>query len=188
MTITDVRNEIRDLISAIRPLDDLERHHIDFCTNWIQSGVEIFRLEKPAIPPIHLVSYFLVFTPDQSKVLLVDHKKAELWLPPGGHVELNENPKDTVLREAKEELGIEAEFLFDKPLFVTVTKTVGNVIQHSDVSLWYALTWNPEDPLIYDKDEFNQIHWFGLEEIPFEKSDPHLRRFINKVRKNYVEQ
>ncbi len=152
----------------------------------IESDIEIFRTEKPASPPIHLVSYFLVFSPEQTKVLLVDHKKAELWLPPGGRVELNEDPKNTVLREAKEELGIEAEFLFEKPLFVTVTKTVGNVIQHTDVSLWYALKWNPDNLLIYDKDEFNQIQWFGIDEIPFEKSDPHLKRFIKKMKENYV--
>ncbi len=187
MTAIDIRNEIRNLVLAIRPLDELERQHIDFFTSWIQSGIEIFRTEKPATPPIHLVSYFLVFSSENTKVLLVDHKKAELWLPSGGHVEPNEDPKETVSREAKEELGIEAEFLYEKPLFVTVTKTVGNVVPHTDVSLWYALKWNPDDPLIYDKNEFNQIQWFAIEEIPYEKSDPHLRRFLKKMKENHVE-
>lgn len=187
MKAIDIRNEIRDLVLQIEPLDDIESKHINFVIDWIQSDAEIFRTQKPATPPIHLVSYFLVFSPEQSKVLLVDHKKAELWLPSGGHVELNEDPKDTVSREAKEELGIEAKFIFEKPLFVTVTKTVGNVIQHTDVTLWYVLKWNSHDPLIYDMDEFNQIQWFGIDEIPFEKSDPHLRRFIKKMRENYVE-
>lgn len=181
MKTVDIRDRIWNAISAIRPLDDTERQHIDFVLNWIQSGVEIFRIEKPASPPIHLVSYFLIFSPEQSKILLVDHKKAELWLPPGGHVEQGEDPKETVLREAKEELGIEAEFLFEEPLFVTVTKTVGNVAQHTDVSLWYVLKWNPDEPMTYDKDEFHQIRWFEINEIPFERSDPHLRRFIEKM-------
>lgn len=181
MKTLDIRDRIWDAVSAIRPLDHTERQHIDFALNWIQSGVEIFRTEKPATPPMHLVSYFLVFSPEQSKVLLVDHKKAELWLPPGGHVEPGEDPKETVLREAKEELGIEAEFLFEEPLFLTVTKTVGNVAQHTDVSLWYVLKWNPDEPMTYDKEEFNQIRWFEISEIPFERSDPHLRRFIEKM-------
>lgn len=175
--------EICKLASVINPLDELEKLHIDFFLHWIQSGLEIFRVKKPATPPIHLVSYFLVFSPCHSQVLLVDHKKAELWLPSGGHVEPGENPKETVIREAKEELGIKAEFLCDKPLFVTVTKTTGNVLQHTDVSLWYALSLNPNDPIIYDKNEFHQIRWFKLEEIPFEKSDPHLKRFIKKCKK-----
>ena len=181
MKTVAIREEIYQLISAIRPLDMVERQHIDFALNWIESGVEIFRTEKPATPPTHLVAYFLVFSPEQSKVLLVDHKKAALWLPPGGHVEPGEHPKKTVVREAKEELGIEAEFLFEEPLFVTVTKTVGNVTPHTDVSLWYALKGNCDDSLTYDKDEFNRIRWFGIDEVPFERSEPHLKRFLEKM-------
>lgn len=181
MKAVDIRDGIRNSVSAVRPLDDIERQHIDFVLNWIQSGVEIFRTEKPATPPIHLVSYFLVFSPEESKVLLVDHKKAELWLPSGAHVEPGEDPKETVIREAKEELGIEADFLFEEPLFLTVTQTVGNITQHTDVSLWYVLKSHSDDPMTYDKDEFHQIRWFGIDEIPFERSDPHLKRFIEKM-------
>lgn len=178
---SNMRDQICDSVASIQPLDDIEKKHIDFVLNWIQSGVEICRTQKPSTPPVHLVSYFLIFSPEQSKVLLVDHKKAELWLPPGGHVEPGEDPKETVLRESKEELGITAEFLFEEPLFVTVTKTVGNVAQHTDISLWYLLTWNPDEPMTYDKEEFNEIRWFEIDTIPFERSDPHLRRFIEKM-------
>ncbi len=50
-------------------------------------------------------------TQQQQKLLLVDHKKAGLWLPSGGHVEIDEHPQTTVQREVREELGIEATFL-----------------------------------------------------------------------------
>ncbi len=180
----NIRNEIRDLVSEIQPLDEIERQHINYVMDWLKTNLEIFRIEKPANPPIHLVSYFLVFSPDQSQVLLVDHKKAELWLPPGGHVEINENPKDTVKREAKEKLGIETEFIFEKPLFLTVTETVGNVTQHTDVSLWYAIKWKPEDSLIYDKEEFNQIQWLGIEEMQrLEDLDKYLKSLLLVLKK-----
>lgn len=115
------------------------------------------------------------------KILLVDHKKAELWLPPGGHVEAGEDPKETVRREAKEELRIEAEFLVDEPLLLTVTKTVGNTTKHTDVSLWYLLKGDPNQALNCDRNEFHQICWFGIDDIPFGKSDPHMKRFIDKM-------
>lgn len=184
MLCTCVKDKIRCSIANIQPLDSIEKKHIDFVVNWIDSGAQLFRTEKPATPPTHLVSYFLIFSPDLSKVLLVDHKKALLWLPTGGHVEPEEDPKETVIREAQEELGIQADFLCEDPLFVTVTKTVGTVLEHIDVSLWYILTCNPNDPLTYDESEFNQIRWFGLDEIPYEKSDPHLMRFIEKMMSN----
>lgn len=181
MNKEDLRKKIQCLISSMRPLDSIEKEHIHFALDWIESGNEIFRIEKPAIPDTHLVSYFVIASPEMNRILLVDHKKAELWLPPGGHVDLGEDPKETVRREAKEELGIDAEFLFEEPLLLTVTKTVGNVARHTDVSLWYLLKGDPSQVLDYDPNEFHQIRWFGIDEIPFEKSDPHMKRFIEKT-------
>jgi len=46
------------------------------------------------------------------KVLLVDHKLLNCWLPVGGHIDKNETPDDALRREVKEELdGLEIEFL-----------------------------------------------------------------------------
>lgn len=181
MKSASIRNTIFDMVSRIDPFDALEKEHKDFVLEWIASGVELFRIEKPAVPEIHLVSYFIGVSEDLSKVLLVDHKKAELWLPAGGHVEPGEHPKETVSREAEEELGIKAKFLFEDPIFLTVTKTVGNVTKHTDVSLWYVLKEDPKVQLNYDAEEFNQIRWFERDQIPFEKSDPHLKRFLDKL-------
>lgn len=181
MSTVDMRSEIHKIVSAISPLDKLEGQHIRFVLDWIESGDELFRIEKPATPETHLVSYFVITSPEMDQILLVDHRKAELWLPAGGHVEPGEDPKETVRREAREELEMEAEFLFDEPLLVTVTKTVGNVAKHTDVTLWYLLKGDPTRALTYDPNEFYQIRWFVMDEIPFERSDPHLKRFIHKM-------
>ena len=184
MSILDIRSEIHQIVSSMRPLDALEQDHIHFVLDWIESGSEIFRIEKPSTPDTHLVSYFVIANPEMDQLLLVDHKRAELWLPPGGHVEPGENPLETVRREAKEELGIECEFIFHEPILLTVTETVGNVAKHIDVSLWYLLKGDPGQDLKYDHDEFHQIRWFGINEIPFGQSDPHMQRFIQKMLKN----
>lgn len=180
MSSAKIRSQIHQIVNSISPLDDLEKAHIHFVLNWIESGTEIFRTEKPATPETHLVAYFVVADVGLNKFLLVDHIKADLWLPPGGHVEIDEDPKETVKREAREELGIDAEFILGEPLFLTVTKTVGNIAKHTDVSLWYLLKGDPHQLINYDTSEFNQIRWFGINEIPFGKSDPHMKRFIDK--------
>ena len=110
----DIRSKIHQGVSSISPL---EKQHVQFALDWIESGSEIFRKKKPTTPEIHLVSYFVIISHNMDQVLLVDHKKAGLWLPPDGHVDSDEDPKETVRREAKEELGIEAEFFIDKVLF-----------------------------------------------------------------------
>ncbi|HBJ30605.1 MAG TPA: hypothetical protein DDY93_04455 [Dehalococcoidia bacterium] len=37
------------------------------------------------------------------------HKKVKAWLPPGGHIETNEDPVQAVLREVLEETGLMCE-------------------------------------------------------------------------------
>lgn len=180
---SSIRKEIIEEISSIIPFDTTEKEHLDYVNTWIASGAEIFRIAKPDKPDTHLVSYFIVFDPCANEFLLVDHKKAGLWLPPGGHVELNEHPRETVKREIQEELGVEAEFLFESPLFLTVRKTVCQVAQHTDVSLWYVLKGNRNQHLNYDTGEFHGIKWYKPTEIPFERADPHMKRFLNKVMK-----
>lgn len=181
-----IREEVKKMVSRIIPCDACEEAHLDFVKNWLASDAEIFRIVKPDQPAIHLVSYFMVVDPSTREFLLVDHKKAQLWLSPGGHVEINENPKDTVKREVKEELGIVAEFLFEEPLFLTVTETVGDVPRHIDVSFWYLLKGHRQEPLTFDAEEFHQIRWFRWDEIPFECADPHMKRFVDKVVKKIV--
>jgi len=45
------------------------------------------------------------------RTLLLWHEKLRMWLPPGGHCELNEDPVQAALREAKEESGLEVEII-----------------------------------------------------------------------------
>lgn len=40
------------------------------------------------------------------RVLLHWHGKLEMWMPPGGHIESNEDPAEAIVREAVEETGI----------------------------------------------------------------------------------
>lgn len=179
---TAIRAEIHGLVAAISPTDSLEAQHRQETLNWIEQGDPIFRIAKPDIPPRHLVSYFVVFDPTSAKVLLADHKKAQLWLPTGGHVEYNEHPRDTVTRECFEELGMIANFLWDLPIFLTSTLTVGLTAGHIDVSLWYVLKSDSSKTVSFDKEEFENVRWFKLDEIPFDQSDPHMQRFVRKLR------
>ncbi|HLX04504.1 MAG TPA: NUDIX hydrolase [Candidatus Binatus sp.] len=176
-----VRDEIEKIVAAIEPLDDLEREHRDSTLEWIRSAAPIFRTKKPDVPPMHMVSYFALVDEQRGKILLVDHKLAGLWLPSGGHVELDENPRATVIREIGEELNLAAEFIQQAPAFITVTRTLG-LGEHTDVSLWYLLRGESSRAIEFDRGEFHGVRWFGCDEIPFDRSDPHMRRFIAKLR------
>jgi len=48
------------------------------------------------------------------KVLLIKHKKLNKWLYPGGHVEVNETPREAAEREFQEETGIKVKVIGNK--------------------------------------------------------------------------
>jgi 8-oxo-dGTP pyrophosphatase MutT (NUDIX family) len=178
--MNDLRRHIAELVGSIEPCDPLEEKHRSMTLEWIGSGASLFRIAKPDTPPQHLVSYFLLLDPLHRMVLLVDHIKAGLWLPSGGHVEPEEHPEQTVRREVVEELGIEATFLLPHPLFITVTETVGSTSGHTDISLWYLLRGDSTGELMFDRSEFRSIAWFPIDRLP-DRTDPHMERFAGKL-------
>ncbi|MBC3908011.1 NUDIX hydrolase [Undibacterium umbellatum] len=174
-----MRNQIRDEVISIAPHDAMEGDDISRCLAWIDSGVDLCRIAKPATPPMHLVSYFVVV--DDGHVLLVDHRNAQLWLPPGGHVEQGEHPRVAVVRELEEELGFVASHPIEAPLFLTITTTVGLTAGHTDVSLWYVVRASRYQNFQYDESEFRDARWFPFDEVPLERTDPHMKRFLTKL-------
>jgi 8-oxo-dGTP pyrophosphatase MutT (NUDIX family) len=56
-----------------------------------------------------------IFVVRDSKVLLIHHRKLDKWLPLGGHIELDEDPEQAAIREAREESGFDVELLGERP-------------------------------------------------------------------------
>jgi 8-oxo-dGTP pyrophosphatase MutT (NUDIX family) len=56
-----------------------------------------------------------IFVVNAGRVLLIHHRKLNKWLPLGGHVELDEDPEQAALREAREESGLEVELIGERP-------------------------------------------------------------------------
>jgi len=175
-----MRSAVLSELATITPADSAEHAHLLDAITWVKSGAQLFRTSKPATPPKHLVSYFAVI--DEDHILLVDHKNAQLWLPAGGHVEVGEHPRQTVVRELHEELGMcVALENVGSPLMVTCTDTVGLTAGHTDVSLWYVVNAKMATPIAFDTSEFNSVQWFKFQDAPLQRGDPHLARFLAKL-------
>lgn len=182
-----MRPNLIQTLQKISPFDDLEFAHKQDTLEWIESGSPLYRIQKPDVPPKHLVAYFVLIDPDTRKIMLTDHIKAQRWLPTGGHVEVDEHPKDTVMREIQEELHIPAIFLSDDPLFISQAVTGGLTPGHTDVSIWYIVKGDEDQKLEYDTLEFNNYKWFTYDEaltMPEDTVALHLHRFIKKLKKN----
>ena len=177
---------VHAIVSAVEPWDDHEARQKADILDWLASHDDVFRRVKPATPPRHLVSYVVLVDGARRSMLLVEHRDAGLRLPAGGHVEPGEDPADTALREAREELGVAASFLpgIGAPLMVSQTTTVGVSAGHTDVDLWYVLDGDAGVMVAGDAREFAGWRWWTFEEVLAADPaalDPHLQRFTAKL-------
>jgi 8-oxo-dGTP diphosphatase len=175
-----MRKEIVDTLLGITPFDAEEKESIAFAVKWIDSGAELFRIVKPATPSTHLVAYCLLLNGERSRMLLGQHKESGLWLPPGGHVDNHEYPREAAIRELKEELRVQADLFSLDPFFLTITK-ISEISAHTDVGFWYLSKGNEEDCFWFDSQEFEEVKWFDLQDVLSLKTDRHMKRFIAKL-------
>lgn len=124
------------------------------------------------------VNVYVVY---KNKVLLRFHEKYHMWITPGGHVELDEVPEDTAVREVKEEVGLDirlwtgnktdltkgyAEHGYREltpPLFMNVHKISD---EHRHMSLAYFAT--ADSDIIIEPDTYEKSGgclWLTQEEL-----------------------
>lgn len=112
-----------------------------------------------------------VINPENKKILLVKHKHFNKWVQPGGHIEHNEVPEETAMREAYEETGIKVQLLgerfprendYIRPLGIQKNRgSKGDI--HVDVTYAAIPVGNTEPN--YDDEETTNVKWFTREEI-----------------------
>ena len=135
--------------------------------------IEEGRLTRGENNRSHFCVYFLPFNPETREIFIGHHKKANLWLSPGGHIEEGEFILDTLVREFGEELGVEiSPDSLDTPFILTVTE-IDNPPQvcreHYDI--WYLVPTNG-DGFSVDYREYHETRWVTLEEARELITDP----------------
>lgn len=111
---------------------------------------------------IHICSFFLPVNKQTGSIYLVHHIKADDWIPPGGHIDKNELPINTVRREFKEELDHqltdEKIELFDLSI-KKINRPHQNCLAHYDI--WY-LVYIEKLPFNFLRKEFYDAGWFDF--------------------------
>lgn len=118
----------------------------------------------------HICVHFLAYDSSAKEVFLGHHKKADLWIFSGGHVDRGETLEDTVVREVWEEWGQRLSLnKIGSPVLLTTTDISNYPIQtcskHYDV--WYLFKVRKESFKIDNNKiskEFHQIGWKSIEE------------------------
>ena len=135
----------------------------------------------------HFCVYFLPYDPTTGRVFLVLHKKADIWITAGGHMDEGELPLETLEREVFEELGVKgARPNPAEPFYLTLTECYNadkyGCVWHFDI--WYAVPVNPAEMNV-DPIEFHDTRWFTLGEacelLTYQDYPNALETFANLV-------
>ncbi len=133
------------------------------------------------MPKRHFTS--TAFVVHQGRTLLHWHAKLQQWMPPGGHIEADEDPVTAAVREVLEETGLRVEilsvarsFAFEEPAQIEppVTILIETITdgQHEHIDLIYfsrPLDGEAERPLPTD----DSWTWVGAEQIERGESLPY---------------
>lgn len=127
------------------------------------------KLTRDENPVTHFGVYFAGFEPKAKEVFVGLHRKSDLWLFNGGHIDRGETLGETLMREMGEEWGFvhqAAETL--EPSLLTITEiTNDRQICRRHYDIWYfapvdKMDFSPDE--IKLKKEFHQIKWVSFAE------------------------
>lgn len=114
--------------------------------------------------PNHYCSFFLPYDREAGKIYLGLHIKANDWIPPGGHIEPGESPRDAAVREMMEELKTK----ITKDQLIPFNLSVKVVNQPSRGCMTHYDIWHLVDIKVqefdYLKSEYHNAGWFTVEE------------------------
>ncbi len=140
----------------------------------------------------HFCASVFVIDPATKKLLLVYHRGFEKWVQPGGHIEDDETPEETALREVYEETGLKVQLIgerfprendFIRPLGIQKNRGKNGDI-HIDIT-YVAIPINVIDTNNMD-DEIKEARWFSRNELENIRLFPDIKITMDYILKYYM--
>lgn len=106
------------------------------CLTRVKEG----KLTRDENPTSHFNVFFAAYDPGMKQIFIGHHKKAELWLFNGGHIDKGESPEQALEREIGEECGLQmSSETIGKPLLLTICN-IRESVRHrcrTHYDIWY---------------------------------------------------
>lgn len=147
---------------------------------------------RPTAAPITRDFTATTFVVHQQRTLLLLHRKLNMWLPPGGHIDPHELPDQAALREVREESGLEVELLAQGGLlghvevlpqpYCILLENISPGHQHIDL-IYFARVCGGS--LTYAEREAHAARWFDWEELGGQEIAEDIRELGRRAIESY---
>jgi ADP-ribose pyrophosphatase YjhB (NUDIX family) len=148
----------------------------------LEGGVgEILRMDGAADVALgELVAWAWVVDDDRSHVLLVDHRRRGVWMPPGGRAARGEYPAAASARELFEETGVRGALVHQHPVLVDAVASTapdGTAVMTLGVAFLFAA----DRSLPLTPETGQAAAWWPLAAAPQRRAEHHWRRVTREL-------
>jgi len=168
-------------LERYRPADALEAQHREALVELVANAPGAF--DRAHFAPGHVTASCFIVAGDS--LLLHHHRRLDRWLQMGGHVELDEDPKEAALREGSEESGLHdlalaVDDIFDLDVHLIPAAKGEPEHRHFDVR-YIARTASP-GAVVIDRAESSDVAWVPLDRAEALMNEAASARVIQKIR------
>jgi 8-oxo-dGTP pyrophosphatase MutT (NUDIX family) len=157
------------LIAAYKPVDVVSAYYQQQFQNLITAHPDMFanRYNYQAGIHGHLTAQAIVYNPDLNAIAMMHHKKLNIWVGAGGHIDLDDaDPIVAAKREAAEEIGLTDLVLADPaPFDIDIHGFPAKKDQpdhlHYDLRFLFTTTSNT----LIANDESTDLKWVKITEL-----------------------
>jgi 8-oxo-dGTP pyrophosphatase MutT (NUDIX family) len=163
-TIPMTRDDLKAMLAAHVCADATEVAAVSTILRLLEDP-DAYRRERLAG---HVTASAVVVDPARTNVLLIHHRKLDLWLQPGGHADGEENLWMVAANEVMEETGLTRVDLVSRaPLDVDVHSIPawGSVPAHLHHDVAFLFEADPAQPMAPAEREVKGVRWFEEREI-----------------------
>ena len=136
----------------------------------------------------HITASALITNEENTAVILLHHKKLNIWVQPGGHADGDSNVLGVALKEALEETGLETLYPLSQDIFDVDIHWIpeGKVPGHWHYDIRFILQASADSSIV-SNDESLSVIWAKPADVLKRTQEKSMLRLIKKWQNNYQE-
>lgn len=174
------QTEMLAVLADYQPNDNSERDAVSFIHQFVAEHPRYWSRSTLAG---HTTASAWITNADDSKAVLLHHKKLDIWVQPGGHVDdTDATILAASLREAREETGLSELHLAQSGLFDVDVHAIPERKHepkhwHLDLRFWFRAA---TEQLVLSE-ESNELRWLSRAEIEALTDEESVLRMVRKT-------